>query len=170
MMKSTAQHRLSGFTLIEVMVYLFILIIVSTASVGLLLSLDDFIYQYKVETALYRSGTNVLEPIVVALREGDTLNSGGSVFHDPLTGKLVVQNGGVTTEFAIVGDALELTVDGENKGNLLSEGVTAEGFTVYSYATATGTYVRVKLDLEAVVNGVAKSISLYDGAVIRGDL
>lgn len=68
MMKSTAQHRLSGFTLIEVMVYLFILIIVSTASVGLLLSLDDFIYQYKVETALYRSGTNVLEPIVVALR------------------------------------------------------------------------------------------------------
>lgn len=98
------------------------------------------------------------------------MNSGGSVFHDPLTGKLVVQNGGVTTEFAIVGDALELTVDGENKGNLLSEGVTAEGFTVYSYATATGTYVRVKLDLEAVVNGVAKSISLYDGAVIRGDL
>lgn len=170
MIKKIHQVRAAGFTLIEVMVYLFILIIVSTASVGLLLSLDDFIYQYKIETALYRSSTNVLEPIMVALREGDTLNVGSSVFNDPLTGKLVVQNGGVTTEFALVSGALELTVDGDNKGNLLSDGVTASGFTVYSYSTGSGTFVRVRLDLDATVNGISKSISLYDGAVIRGDL
>lgn len=162
--------RINGFTLVEVMVYLFILLVVSTASIGLLLSLDDFIQQYQVETALYRSGTNVLEPIMVAIREGDDYDSVNSIVNDPLTGKLVVHNGGVATEFAIVAGAIELTVDGDNKGNLLSDGVVAQGFTVYSYTTGVGTYVRVKLDLEATVGGVVKSITLYDGAVIRGEL
>jgi type II secretory pathway pseudopilin PulG len=159
-----------GFALIEILVYLAILIVVSTASVGLLISLDGILNRYQIETALYRSSTNILEQIVVELREANEFDAASSVINDPATGKLVLRTGGVTTQFERVGDELQLTVDGDNKGNLHADNVAVTGFAVYQYSTGVGTLIRVKLELEATVDGVVKSMTFYDGAVIRGDL
>ena len=162
--------RLKGFTLVEVIIYLGILSVISAGGVTLILSLDGVLAQFKVETALYRSSTNVLEQVVVALREGEDFDAANSVLNTPATGKLTILNGGVTTAFEKSGSDLNLTIDGLNKGDLLSQGVSVTGFTVYKYNTTVGTFVRVKLNLSATVEGVTKTITLYDGAVIRGDL
>jgi hypothetical protein len=69
-----------------------------------------------------------------------------------------------------VGDELRLTVNGVEYGNLLQDSVAVTGFTVYKSDTARGTFVRVKLELTATVESVSKSIDLYGGAVIRGDI
>lgn len=165
-----ASRKQKGFALVEVLVYLAILVTVSTSSVLLLISLDDLLSRYQIETALYRSGTNALEQIMAELREASSYDALASVEDVAATGKLVLQNGGVTTEFAIAAGALELTVDGDNKGNLLNDTVTVTGFTVHKYDTSVGTLVRVKLDLQASVDGAVKDFTFYDGAVIRGDL
>jgi hypothetical protein len=154
----------------EIMVYLAILIMVSTAAVGLLISLDGVLDHYRIETALYRSSTNVLEQIMVELREANEFDAGSSVVNNSATGKLVLRTEGVATQFERVGGALELTINGDNKGNLLSEAVTVTDFTVYQYSTGTGTMVRVKLRLRATIDGVVKEMTFYSGAVIRGDL
>jgi len=169
MMKKPVQTTV-GFTLIEVLVYLGILLVVSTASVGFLISLNDFITQYQLETALYRSGTNALEQIVVGLREADQFDAVNSVIDNTASGTLAVISGATTTTFAKVGSELDLRVNGVNSGNLMSEGVTVTGFTVYRYNTAAGQLIRVKLDLSATVDSNTKTISLYGSGVIRGAL
>ena len=150
--------------------YLAILIIVSTAAVSLIISLDDVIDRYRVDTALYRSGTNVMEQVVVELRRGDEFDAVNSVLNNAATGTLAIMNGATTTVISRVGDELILTVNGEVYGNLLQESVTVTGFTVYKYDTASGTLVRVKLDLSVTIESVTKTITLYGAAIIRGDI
>lgn len=159
-----------GFTLVEVLVYLSILLIVSVGGILLILSLDDVIQEYKIETALYRSATNVLEQVAVEIREGESLDLGNSVIAIAGAGKLTIENGGVDTTFEQVGNELLLSVDGVQQGNLLSEPVTVSDFTVYSYQNAVGTMVRVKLRLSATIGSTTKTMTFYDGAVIRGDI
>lgn len=159
-----------GFTLIEILVYLGIFLMVSTASVTLLLSLDDFIDQYQVETALYRSGTSIMEQIIVELRQADQYDAVNSVIENSSTGVLAIQNGAATTRFTKSGNALVLTKSGVSYGNLNTSNVTVTGFTVYRYVTATGTLVRIHLRLSATVDETTKTIDLYGGAVIRGDI
>ncbi len=162
--------RSQGFTLLEVLVYLAILIIVSTVAVSLIVSLDEVIDRYKVDTALYRSGTNVMEQVIVELRRGDDFDVANSILNNSATGTLAINNGATTTVISKVGNELVLTINGKQYGNLLQEPVTVTGFTVYKYATASGTLVRVKLDLSVTIESVTKNITLYGAAIIRGDI
>jgi prepilin-type N-terminal cleavage/methylation domain-containing protein len=157
-----------GFTLIEMLVYIAIFMIVSTASVTLLLSLDDFIDQYQVETALYRSGSSIMEQVVVELRQADQFDVANSLTENSSTGVLAIVNGAATTRFTKLGDDIVLTKDDVNFGNLNSERVIVTGFTVYRYTSAAGTLVRVHLQLATSVDDTTKTVDLYGGAIIRG--
>ncbi len=160
----------SGFTLIEVLIYLAILVVVATGAVTFLLSLDDLIDQYTLETALYRSGTSVMELVLVELRQANELDTLNTVINDPDTGVLSINNDGVNTRFIKAGDELQHVTGGVNEGNLVSEDVTVTGFTVYQYDLGDGTLVRVRLSMSATVEGVTKDLTLHGGAIIRGDL
>jgi prepilin-type N-terminal cleavage/methylation domain-containing protein len=166
MMKSRIKNK--GFTLIEMLVYLAIFMIVSTASVTLLLSLDDFVNQYQVETALYRSGSNIMEQIVVELRQADQFDSVNSVIETPGAGVLAILNGASSTRFTLSGNDIVLTKNGVNFGALNTDSVSVSGFTVYRYTTATGTFVRVHIVLTSSVDDTTKTLDLYGGAIIRG--
>ena len=169
-MKSTyIRNRRKGFSLVEIIIYLGILSVLSIGSITFLISLSGFVKEYRVETALYRSTSNVLEQVEATLRQADTFDA-TSVTNDATNGKLVLKNGAVTTSYIRNGTALELWVGGVNKGNLLNNGVTVTNFTVYKYVTVSGAFVRVRLDLQGTVSGITKSVTLYDSSVIRGDI
>ncbi len=159
----------AGFSLIETLLYLSIFIVVSTASVYVLFSLNEIIDNYRVTTSLYRSGANAMEQIVTSIREADQL-SGATVVHSSSTGVLAVMNGAQTTQFTKTGDDLLLSRAGASLGSLLAPNVDVVGFTVFQYPTTVGTLVRVKLDLEATSGSTTRTVSLYGGSVIRGDL
>lgn len=159
-----------GFTLVEMLVYLAIFMIVATASVSFLLSLNKFVAQYAVETELYRSSTNTMEQVLLSLRQADIFNGTDSILYDGINGALSISDGATTTAFVRNGSVLELTINGVNYGNVLSEDVSVTDFTVYEYDLAKGQFVRVRLTLSATINGVTKSSTVYGGAVIRGAL
>lgn len=169
-MIGSRSHASLGFTLVEILIYLAILLIVATGAVSFLLSLDDLIDQYTIETSLYRSGTSVMERILVTVRQGSEFDTTNSVINTPASGVLSINDDGVNTQFAKVGNELQLIDAGVNKGNMLSEEVIVEEFTVYQYDLGDGTLVRVRLDLNATVGGVSKDLVLYGGAIIRGEL
>ena len=73
-LKKTKIFFQRGFTLVEMLVYLAIFTIITTASVAFLISLDKLIGQYEVETALYRSGSNVMEQIILGARQADQVD------------------------------------------------------------------------------------------------
>lgn len=167
-LKKTSQRLQKGFTLVEVLIYLAIFTVVSTASVGFLISLDEFVDQYKIETVLYRSGTNAMEQIVLSIRQADSVDLLNTVEDLPLTGKLTVDTVATTTTISLDSGELELEINGEELGDMTNSLVTVDGFTVYYYPLTEGEFVRVKLELSATVNSVSKSITLYGGAVVRG--
>lgn len=160
-------RKKTGFTLIEMLVYLAIFTIVTTASVTLLLSLNNFINQYRIETALYRSGTGVMEQILLSLRQAETVDLLNTIVEDPTQGQLTVETSATTTTFTYTGSELTLTINGDAYGNLITDNVTVDVFTVYHYPIVDGEYVRVKLVLSATLDGISKDLILYGGAVIR---
>ena len=162
--------RSRGFTVVEVLVYLAIFVMVTTASIYLLITLDGVVDRYRVNTLLYRSGTSALEHMVVEMRKADQFNVGGSVTNTRASGALSLVNNSTTTTFTKSGDDLLLSINSVPYGNILTDAVVVNGFTVYRYNTAIGTLVRVKLELTATVGSSSKSTTLYGGAVIRGDL
>jgi len=118
---------------------------------------------------LYRSSTNALEQILVAVREADSVDLSNTTEDDPATGELTVENPATTTAFTLVGDEIRLNINGQNYGNLVSDAVTVNGFTVYQYSYGTGEFVRVRLELTATVDGSSsKSVTFYAGAAVRG--
>ncbi len=161
-----------GFTLVEMLVYLAIFITVSTTAVYFLISLDDVIDEYRLETMVYRSGSGAMEQIILALRQSDQVDPLNTTIEAPLTGRLTLQSDATTTEFAINSGALNLTIDGVSYGDLTGSEVTVDGFTVYRYPVAHGELVRVRLDLTATLDssGSSKSVTLYGGSVIRGSI
>lgn len=159
----------AGFAILEIIVYLAIFVVVTTASVGFLLSLDDFIDQYRLETMLYRSGTNVMEQVLVALRQADSVDLINTIEDTPNAGKLVVENVATTTEFAFTGGALNLVINGDEYGDLTNDNVVVDAFTVYHYPYGDNEFVRVRLDITATLSsGEAKSTTLFGSAVVRG--
>ncbi len=171
-----SKNKKPGFTLVEILVYLAILMVVSTSSVTFLLSLDDLMDQYRLETILYRSGTDTLEQILLAIRQADRIDPVNTIEDNPTSGKLALVNGVDSTTFTFVnipsGTRLDLDINDNDYGNMLMDGVTVDDFTVYHYDMAVGNLVRVRLTLTATLapSGASKTITLYGGAVIRGDI
>ncbi len=165
---SCSVRVLKGFTLVEMLVYLAIFFVVTTASTTFLLSLNNLISQYKVETMLYKSGANALEQVVLSIRQADQVNITNSTFNSPATGRLMVESTASSTSFALNSGSLTMSVNGINLGNVISEGVTVTGFTVYRYPLTVGELVRVKLRLSATTGSITKDITLYGGSIIRG--
>jgi prepilin-type N-terminal cleavage/methylation domain-containing protein len=159
-----------GFTLIEMLVYIAILVMVTTASVGFLFSLNKMLDQYRVETVLYRSGSGIMEQIMLALRQADAVNLAGTVEDDPASGRLTVINDTGSTAFLFTGGELQLIVNGSNLGDVTNDVVTVDDFTVYYYSLGGGEFVRVRLTLTGTVGGVSKQVTLYGGSVVRGSI
>lgn len=161
-------QKIAGFTLIEILVYLAIFLIITTASIGFMISLDDFIDEYRLETALYRSGTGAMEQILLALRQADNVDLANTILNSPSNGRLTVENSVGTKEFLFIVDELQFILDGDNLGDLTGTDVVVDDFTVYHYSTGDGELVRVKITLTGTIDSVSKTIKLYGGSVIRG--
>ncbi len=169
-MKRFLFHRAQGFTLVEMLVYVAILLIVSTASILFIISLDRLVTQYRIETALYRSGSSALEQVLVGIRQADSFDALNSVLENNTAGALALTNGASSTEFVLDAGQLHLILDGDDYGSLTSDEVTVTDFTVFRHGTVIGDLVRVRLGLSVTVNGTSKDITLYAGGVIRGAL
>lgn len=160
---------IQGFTLIELLVYMGLLVVISTASVSYLLSLDDLITQYQVETSLYRSSSNALEQIQAALRQADQFNSLQSSLGTG-NGAVAVDINGVTTRFVRNGTAIDLYVGGTLLGNIIESDVSVLDFYVTQYTTGVGDMIRVSMALRSTRNGTTKTMTFYTSSVIRGDV
>lgn len=162
------QLRTTGFSLVEMLVYLGIFLVIVTSSIGFLFSLDRLIDTYQAETLLYRSGTQVLEMATLAIRQGDQFDTFASIQSSPVTGRMVVANPATSTSITKNGGSLDLALNGQSYGNILPPGVTVTGFTVEHYPQAVGEFVRLQVELTATVGTVARSETFYIGAVVRG--
>lgn len=162
-MKHFSVERLKGFSLIELVVYMGILVLVSAGSVTLLLSLQGQVYRYQANQALTRNAASVLERVMFDIRAADTI-SGGTFGSNP--GALTLLNGATSTAYTVSGGNLNISVNGGAAVSLVGSQVSVASVVFDQFDNGISKAVRLSFTLQATVRGVTVSETFTDTAVL----
>ncbi len=157
----------SGFSLVEVLVYIAVTVSISLAGVLTYLSLNSGLVRSATERSVNHAAQVALERITRDIRGATTVNAAQSTLGTS-PGVLTLTNAATTTRYSVSGGALLLEVDGVTLGPLTGSGVTVEDFTLNRYVGTSTELVRVKLTLSAVTKAASTTRTYYTSAVLRG--
>lgn len=151
----------AGFTLVEVLIYLFIFIIISGGTLSLLFSLSDLFTQYKIRQALLASGTAAMERMIVEVREADSIVSVSSE-------SLKLMNDSDTVSFQKNGTQLDLYKNDILQSTLNTSAVEVLNLSFHTYTLNDIELVRVQLGLRSTVGAESEDWTINSGAILRG--
>ena len=155
-----------GFTLVETLVYVGLFALISTGSILALLSLQNLFSQYQAKQALFTASTNIMERVLIEVREADGIVASSSVFNDAV-GALSLETEAGPLQLALNGTDLEITEAGSTS-LLHAENITVEEFWVWHYEADQSQLVRFQLLLTAESGGYSETMELSGAAVARG--
>jgi type II secretory pathway pseudopilin PulG len=157
----------SGFSLVEVMVYLAVLVLIAGALITTFLSLNTVLVRNKTERELTQAASVSMERIVRAIQSADSVNMGLSTL-DTNASILTLTATPTTTQFYLTDDTLMMSEDGTEVGPLTSDSVSVQSFVANRFMGSTTEMVRVALTLSAQSNTSSSTRTFYTSAVVRG--
>lgn len=157
----------NGFSLIEILVYIAILVIVSGGALTMLFSLTDQINTGRAERIVRSSAEVTLERMLGDIRAADTIDTFYSTL-ETSPGALTLLDGATTTDYAVVGGVIEVTEDGSVVGPLTDDRVTVDSLIFYHYDNTFTEMVRTVLTLSATVGDATVTRTFEAAAVLRG--
>ena len=160
------QKSNKGFTLIEMLVYMALLILISTAAVASLISMSDMFQQQKAQQLVTRNATVVLERFLSDMRVADAVD----YFDSTLTihpGKIAFIYGATTTSYSMVGGVIETDVDGSVSA-LTDSSVTVDQLRFYVHDNTVTELARIVMTLSATAGTITHTETFSVGAVLRG--
>lgn len=160
-----AVHK-KGFTLVEMLVYIAVMVIVCAAAVTLLFSLGDRITQQRANQLVVRTAQTTIERIMLEVRNAEAVDAGSVLENNP--GTLILDAGATTTQFAVSGGVVEVTVNGGTAEALTSSDVSIEELRFFAYDNTLTELVRVVLTVEATVGDATVSKTFNASGVLRG--
>ena len=163
--------KTAGFSLIEVLIYVFILVIISAVVASTFLGLNRVLLRNKIERELTKSAAVALETMVRSVREAVTVDGGASTLGTS-PGVLVVDSIATTTRFYMSSDKVYVEINGSTVGPLTTDETEVTDLSFIHYE-GSGTEVEtelVRISLTLSVNSKAASTTktFYTSAVLRG--
>lgn len=162
--------------MVEMLVYIAILMIVTTGSISLLFTLSGLVEQYRAEQAVLQSATAAMERMLLDIRAADEVNVAASTLAtsgSPNPGELVlIQRIGAsvatTTVFSVVDGAVSMSVNGRVLGPLTESIVSVPRLVFFHYDNGTTETVRVRLQVESTFGERTVTREFYTTAVLNG--
>jgi len=158
----------SGFSLVEVLVYVAVLVLVTMAGVLTYLSLSTTLVRYETERAVSHAAQVTLERIVRDIKGATTITAAESSFGTSSPPSLTLVAGTTTTKFSLSGGNVLLTQNGIEIGPLTSEDVTVEQLYFLRYTGVSTELVRVVLTLSASNKAASTTRTFFGSGVLRG--
>lgn len=160
----------SGFSLVETLMYVTILILVVTMSTSILLLSNNSFKSALVSRALGRDGQGAVARVILEVRQGSSINIADSIFGaDPSTLAFYTTDDAgnpIEAEVSVIGDTLYLTKDDESVP-LTSSSTQVTTFEVRRFSTVNSEGVNIELILSPV-SGLTTSATFFDTAIVRG--
>jgi len=169
-MRYTSKNNIQGFSLIEMLVYIAILILAVVAMVVSFLSFNASLVRNQAYRELTHVANLTLDRMVRDIRAAA---SADTTVSNQIT--LSTEGGATTTVYALSNDTVNLTVNGKNLGTLTEDDVKVEDLTFSKFENIgtelETTLVRVQMTLSmASTTKWATTTSIYyTSAVMRGD-
>ncbi len=170
-MKNFLHHRkptIQGFSLVEILVYIAVLVFVTMAGILTYLSLSTTLVRYETERAVSHAAQVTLERIVRDIRGATSITAAQSSFGTSSPPSLTLVASGTTTKFSLVGGNVMLTQNGVDIGPLTSEDITVDQLYFMRYTGVTTELVRVVLTLSASNKAASTTRTFYGSGVLRG--
>lgn len=167
MMRFVHKEAHSGFTLIEMLVYLSLLILISVVGVTTILSFNEVLSELRLKRMVTDTANVALERVVRESLSASSVNTGGSTL-DGRFGVLALTTPDDPLIFSLSGGVLEL-IDGSNPPITLTDSeVTVTGFWVHHYLAGETEFIRVRIAVTASAGDMTVAETFYSGVVLRG--
>lgn len=163
------RHRLQrrGFSLVEVLIYVAVVVSISIAGVLTYLSLHTTLLRHATERTVNHAAQVALERLSRELHTATGVNTVESTLGSE-SSVLALDAGATTTTFSVDGNALMLARDGTTLGPLTGADVTVRSFTANRYLGTSTEMVRIALTLSAETQAASTTRTYYTSAVLRG--
>lgn len=155
----------SGFSLLEMLIYMTLLLVVSVAAVSLILSLSKTVQSYHLEQSVMRNSTNVLEQLLVDIRAAHSVDTTNSVFNET-DGVLVLDTETETITYRIQTGGVARAVGGTTT-LLQSDKVETTQLEFTHIDNGRSAYVQVDMMTIATSSEATSSRQYTAGAVTR---
>ncbi len=169
-MKKISQN--TGFTVVELLVYIAILIMALTVVVLSVTSFGRSYNHIKAQQDLSREGALTIERLVRDIRSAQSVDFLGSTLGShPGQLSLRIPAGGGTTipiQYSLSGGAITLSKNGIVTGTLTESSITVNSLIFRRIQTPNSEAVKVDMTLSKNVSGSPVSASFHSTAVLRG--
>jgi type II secretory pathway pseudopilin PulG len=169
-MKKNNRKNQTGFSLLEMIIYVAILAMMFLLLVRTVLSFTGSYRQLQVLRALDRSALNSLERMTQNIRNASSINAGQSSFGATPGILAVIQTKGInstTTRFYVQNKTLQLEVNGTAVGPL-TVGQTEVTSLVFRQLVSTTTAVKIDLTLTASSGPIVRSKIFHTTVILKG--
>lgn len=166
------RYTQSGFSLIEVLLYVAIFSVMSVISMNTLFQSIRSFDSLRISRDINDSSVGIMERLTRDIKGSTGVDIGNSTFNispGRLTLNTVSASGTpVTVEYYVAGSVLRYKEDGVDKGSLMSA-KTAIDALVFRYINSGSTIgIKIELHLSSARGGVTKVDHFYDTVLMRG--
>lgn len=169
------QHKkmsaMKGFTLVETLAYIGILLILLTAIVQSLVLLTSSYRNIKLVRSIENSAIASLDRMTREIKNATDIVSAESSFNTTL-GQLTLQNasstGSSTVSFFVSNNRVMVSENGVTVGPLSSSNIQVTSLTFRSLATTTASAIKIEMTLVGSTTQTTVTKNFYTTGVIRG--
>ncbi|MCX6717823.1 MAG: hypothetical protein NTU76_04080 [Candidatus Taylorbacteria bacterium] len=173
--KRTKANLVSGFALVEMIVYISIMVIIMIALINIIISITKSNRFSSIENNIKNSAISGLEEITREIRNAKSIDYNQSVFSSS-NGKLFLntldQNGSIKTiKFYLENQTLKEDVGGvatSTGGSLTQKDVKVLSMTFKPIDTLKSKAVKIELVLSSSNNDFVRNENFYSTVVLRG--
>lgn len=164
----------SGFTLVEMIIYIAFFALLSTLAVEATLVVMKSFYTLRLTQSVNQSATVALERLSREIRNAYDIDVTQSTFGTN-PGRLMLNTkdasgANTTMEFYVAGGQLGLREGGVDKGALVTKSVILTNLVFRSIATPNSKAIKIEATLQDSRSVMTQTVKFYDTIVLRGSV
>ncbi len=161
----------SGFTLIEMVLYIGIVAIISVLAMQSLFIMIRAFTNIRIMQDLNQSGTVAMERMAFEVRSAYDVDLGGSILNSSpgVLALLTTDSGGsnTTAGFSVTTGTLRVSEGGIDAGALTAPNITVDSLIFNSVITANSEAVKIEIQLSATRGNTTETKTFYDTIILR---